>query len=69
MNRLESLIDKGYIYKEEKALFVRKWIENRCTHVKGELRGQPLILPEYFYTDIINPVFGLYQKNGNRLKS
>ena len=64
--RLKKLVKQGYKFKPEKAEFTKKWIQDRCSHVKGELAGHRLILADYFYWDFIYPVFGLYTKNGER---
>lgn len=47
-----------YYYDEEAAERAVQFIENFCTHVKGELAGKPFILEEWQKVDIIRPLFG-----------
>ncbi len=47
-----------YYYDEEAAERAVQFIENFCTHVKGELAGKPFILEEWQKADIIRPLFG-----------
>ena len=35
-----------------------EFIERFCTHVKGELGGQPFLLEKWQKDDIIRPLFG-----------
>ena len=45
---------------------VIKFIENLCTHVKGELARQPFILDEWQKNDIIHPLYGTINEFGLR---
>ena len=47
-----------YHFDEQAADDVIFFIENLCTHVKGDLAGKPLILEEWQKEDIIKPIFG-----------
>jgi len=48
----------SYYFDEEAAERVVTFIERFCTHVKGELAGEPFILEEWQKVDIIRPLFG-----------
>ena len=45
---------------------VIRFIEKHCTHVKGELGGQPIQLEEWQKNDIIIPTFGTLRADGLR---
>ena len=55
-----------YYFDEDKAERAISWIEKFCTHVKGELGGQPFILEEWQKSDIIRPLFGTMRPDGRR---
>lgn len=56
-----------YYYDADAANFVIEFIEEFCTHVRGDKAGQPLILAEFWKEDIIKPVFGIKKRaNGKR---
>lgn len=55
-----------YHFDKEAAQTAVEFIENYCTHVKGELAGQPLILEDWQKKEIIEPLFGWKQANGLR---
>jgi phage terminase large subunit-like protein len=64
--RFEKL-KKKYHYDAEAAEEKIAFIEKHCTHVEGDLFGHPLILPDVFKLEILNPIFGLKKSNGKRL--
>lgn len=65
--RLKHL-SKKYYFDKEAAQEKVDFIEQYCTHVKGALAGEPLILEDWIKDEIIYPVFGLMdRKGGNRL--
>lgn len=43
-----------------------RFIETYCSHVKGELGGQPFILEDWQKRDIIYPIFGTLREDGLR---
>ena len=51
---------------EEKALKVKRFIEQFCTYSKGEWGGQPFKLLSWQYDELIAPLFGTLNKNGLR---
>jgi phage terminase large subunit-like protein len=53
-------------YNEEAGDKAVEWIERYCTHVKGELGGQPFLLEEWQKDDIIRPLFGTLRNDGLR---
>jgi len=55
-----------YHYDEEAAMGAVYFIEDYCTHVKGELGGKPFILEEWQKDEIIKPLFGWKDQNGLR---
>jgi phage terminase large subunit-like protein len=56
-----------YYYDEAAANKVIKFVEGFCTHIRGGLAGEPLILADFWKEDIIKPVFGIKRKsNGKR---
>lgn len=58
-SKYEKLSECGqYYYDEDAAERVVKFIERFCTHIKGELAGQPIILEDWQKDDIIRPAFG-----------
>ena len=59
---------KKYYYDEAAAQEKIDFIEQYCTHVKGALAGNSLLLEDWIKDEIIRPVFGLKdRKDGNRL--
>jgi phage terminase large subunit-like protein len=48
---------------DEKIHFIEKY----CTHIEGDLAGQPLIFPDVYKDEILRPIFGLKKPNGKRL--
>ncbi len=62
----KKLNKKKYYYSGEAANRVISFIERFCTHLKGELQGQPLILEEWQKEDIIRPAFGILHKTGEK---
>ena len=55
-----------YWFDQEKVDHVIGWIEEYCTHPKGVLTGQPLILPRWIKEDVIAPAFGWKKQDGRR---
>lgn len=55
-----------YHYDKAAADKVVLFIEKYCTHVKGELAGQPLILEKWQKKEIIEPLFGWKRPDGFR---
>jgi phage terminase large subunit-like protein len=51
-----------YYYDEEAANRAVNFIEQFCTHVKGELAGLPFILEQWQKDDIVRPLFGWKDK-------
>lgn len=55
-------------FDPKQALKAQKFIEKICTHPKGRLKGQPLILEKWQLNNIVYPLFGWRRKDdGNRL--
>lgn len=56
-----------YYYDAEAANFVIEFVEEFCTHVRGDKAGEPLLLADFWKEDIIKPVFGIKKRaNGKR---
>lgn len=55
-----------YYFDEEAANRAVEFIEKFCTHVKGDLGGQPFLLEAWQKDDIIRPLFGWKDKDGRR---
>lgn len=55
-----------YTFDKKAADRVVTFIENYCTHVKGELAGKPFILEQWQKKDIICPLFGMKRSDGFR---
>lgn len=53
-------------YDKKAAKHAVDFIQKLCTHVKGELIGQPLKLQKWERTEIIEPLFGWKRKDGSR---
>lgn len=53
------------MFSEEKAFRVKKFIE-RQKHSKGEYAGEPFILEDWQYNDIIRPFYGTLNPDGTR---
>ena len=60
------MISPKYYYDEAKAERAVNWIETYCTHVKGDLGGQPFLLEDWQKNDIIRPLFGTMREDGRR---
>ena len=54
------------MYDDEKAQHAVRFIEQSCSHVKGELGGKPFKLEEWQKRDIIEPIFGTLREDGLR---
>lgn len=54
------------MFDQAKADHAINWIETYCSHVKGELGGQPFILEEWQKRDIIGKIFGTLREDGTR---
>lgn len=57
---------KKFYFDKIEADRVCSWIEERCTHPKGELQGEPLILADWARNDVIRPAFGWKREDGYR---
>ena len=55
-----------YYYDAEAAQFVIEFVEEFCTHVRGDKAGEPLILADFWKEDIIKPVFGIKKRSNNK---
>lgn len=55
-----------YKFDEVRANRAVEWIETYCTHPKGKLTGQQLILPDWARNDVIRPAFGMVREDGRR---
>ena len=55
-----------YYFDKAKADRAVGWIEDYCTHPKGDLTGQPLLLPKWAKEDVIRPAFGWMKPTGKR---
>jgi phage terminase large subunit-like protein len=66
MSSSVALCSDRRMYDEEAGNKAVEWIERYCTHVKGELGGQPFILEEWQKDDIIRPLFGTLRDDGLR---
>lgn len=55
-----------YHFDEQAAQHAVDFIEGLCTHVEGELAGQPFILEDWQKEEIIRPLFGWKRKDGSR---
>lgn len=53
---------------KSKAQRVVNFIERVCTHVAGPKAGEPFILEQWQKEDIIYPIYGNVDKEGNRIK-
>lgn len=56
---------RGFIFSEERAERVVKFVEDYCRHYKGEWAGTALLLEEW-QRRIIRIIFGWYKSNGTR---
>jgi phage terminase large subunit-like protein len=54
------------MYEEAKALKVKKFIEKYLKHSKGSFAGQPFILQDWQWNEIVKPLYGNINKDGNR---
>ena len=63
--RFDILAEK-YHFDPKAAEDKRDFIQDKCHHVKGRMAGQPFILEDWQYEDIIKPIFGLRVKEGGR---
>lgn len=57
-----------FYFDKAKADRAVNWIEQYCTHPKGELTGQPLILPKWARDDVIRPAFGWMKRKNKKRK-
>ena len=55
-----------YKYDKKKADRAVKFIEKFITHTKGELSGKAFLLEDFQKDQIIRPLFGWVDKDGNR---
>ena len=55
-----------YYYDAEAAQFVIEFVDEFCTHVRGDKAGEPLILADFWKEDIIKPVFGIKKRSNNK---
>jgi phage terminase large subunit-like protein len=55
-----------YYFDEVSADRAVNFIEKFCSHVKGELGGQPFLLEQWQKDDIIRPLFGWKKPDGRR---
>ena len=55
-----------YTYDKKRAERAVKFIEQFCSHTKGELAGKPFILEEFQKEQIIRPLFGWIDEKGLR---
>ena len=56
----------SFYYDEHSANRAVAFIEQMCTHCKGEWAGQPFVLEEWQKEQIIKPIFGWKDENGLR---
>lgn len=57
-----------YYYDEAAANKVIRFIEGFCTHIRGSMAGEPLILADFWKDDIIKPAFGIKKKSNGKRK-
>ena len=59
-------MNKKYFFDKEAADKAVRFIENFCTHTKGELGGRPFILEPWQKETIVRPLFGWKNSDGTR---
>jgi len=57
---------RGCWFDLERADRVRQFIQTFCRHTKGKWSGQPFMLLDWQWTDVVAPIFGWVRPDGTR---